>query len=122
MTRNDEFVQKMSVIHDYVMRIRKDSDYIVNQPQMDKLTALVEFFIEVSKRTAGNVLPVDLRPAAEHGGVVAHFWYFNVAGSKVKSFCDVAQHCSAISIDALDTGEVCISCTIPNVFVRKDSL
>ena len=120
LTEN-EYVRRMATLHAYVMSLRKDSDYVINQPQMDKLVELVDFFLKLMKKVSGELQPLSLVPSAEHGGVTAHFWYFSVSGDEIQDFASVIRHCSALSIDCLDTGEVCISCTIPNVFIPKKS-
>ena len=116
---NEEYVRRLAVMYNEVMKLRRDEDYVVNQPQMDKLIKLLEFFLDSAKELKGNVEPVELRPREEHGGVTATFLVFDVYGDKVQKFCNVLSACSAVSIDAKTNGEVCISCTIPDVFVHK---
>lgn len=116
---NEEYVRRLAVMYNEVMKLRRDEDYVVNQPQMDKLIKLLEFFLDSAKELKGNVEPVELRPREEHGGVTATFLVFDVYGDNVKKFCNVLSACSAVSIDAKTNGEVCISCTIPDVFVHK---
>ena len=116
---NEEYVRRLAIMYNEVMKLRRDEDYVVNQPQMDKLIKLLEFFLDSAKELKGNVEPVELRPREEHGGVTATFLVFDVYGDKVQKFCDVLSACSAVSIDAKTTGEICISCTITDVFVHK---
>ena len=118
---DEEYVRRIGLLYDHILSLRKNSNFVVNQPQMDKLVHLLDFFIKMTKVMDGEVDPVDLQPAEEHGGVTARFWYFSIAGKDVETFASVIRHCSALSIDCLDTGEVCISCTIPNVFIPKKS-
>lgn len=100
---------------------RKDSDYEVNPSQMEKLVALVQFFRDCTKVLDGEVEPVKLKPVAESGYVTAYFPVFYLHSADVERFSDVIRSCSAISVDVTNRndGEICISCTIPNVFVRK---
>ena len=119
---NEEYVQRLAVLYNKVLSLRKDEDYIVNQPQMDKLIAVLEFFLDEAKRLDGKVERVSLKPKEEHGGVTATFLVFDLYGPKVIKFCEVMSACSAITIDTTSEGEVCISCTIPQVFVPKQGL
>lgn len=116
---NEEYVRRLGTLYSKVLDLRKDSDYIVNQSQMDKLVAVLEFFLDTAKALDGKVEPVRLKPREEHGGVTATFLVFDLFDDKVVRFCDVMKACSAITIDATTDGEVCISCTVPNVFIHK---
>lgn len=116
---NEEYVRRMAVLYDKVLSLRKDSDYIVNQPQMDKLIAVLEFFLDSARRLDGKVEPVTLKPREEHGGVTATFLVFDLFNEQVQRFCEVMKACSAITIDTLTSGGVCISCTVPEVFTHK---
>lgn len=115
---NEEYVARLGVLYDKIMSIRKDSDFVVNQPQMDRLVDVLTFFMDSANKLDGKVEPVSLVPREEHGGVTATFLVFDVYGDSVKRFCEVLQFASAITIDATDEG-ICISVTIPNVFVHK---
>lgn len=116
---NEEYVARLGVLYDKVLGLRKDADYIVNQPQMDKLIAVLEFFLDTANELDGRVEPVKLKPKEEHGGVTATFLVFDLYDQKVLRFCEVMKACSAITIDTTSEGEVCISCTVPDVFVHK---
>ena len=115
---NEEYLAKLGKLYQKIMSIRKDSDFVVNQPQMDRLVNVLMFFLDRVKELDGNVEPIHLVPREEHGGVTAAFLVFDVYGDDVKRFCDVMQYASAITIDSTDDG-ICISVTIPNVFVHK---
>lgn len=116
---DEQYVQRLGFIYNKVLSLRKDEDYIVNQPQMDKLVAVLDFFLDTAKKLDGKVESVDLTPREEHGGVTATFLVFDLYGEAIPRFCDVMRGCSAIGIDTTIKGEVCIACTIPNVFVHK---
>ena len=111
-----EYVRRMGVLHDQLMKLRSNKDFIINQPQADKLVAVLSFFLDEARRQDGNVEPIRLMPREEHGGVTATFLVFDIYGETVKRFCDVMKECSAITIDSTTDG-ICISCTIPEVFV-----
>ncbi len=119
---NEEYVKRLGILYDKVLSLRKDEDYVVNQPQMDKLVEVLDFFLDAAERLDGSVEPVALQPREEHGGVTATFLVFDLAGEQVTRFCDVMRNCSAIGIDTTVNGEVCISCTVPQVFVHKREL
>lgn len=117
--KDEEFVARIGRLYDRILSLRRDEDYVVNQNQMEKLVNVIDFFLDAEKELTGEVRPVDLVPREEHGGVTAVFVVFDVFGDQVKRFCDVMRECSAISID-VEGDQVCISCTIPNVFVRVE--
>lgn len=115
---NEKYVEKLAAMYSQIMDLRKDDDYVVNQPQMDHLMKIVEFFIDAANEQGGKVQPLKLIPREERGGVTASFVVFDIFGEQVLRFCDVMRNASAISIDG---GEDCIyiSCTVPNVFIHK---
>ena len=115
---NEEYIARIGALYSKIMSIRKDSDFVVNQPQMDKLVDVLTFFMDTAKKLDGKVEPVKLVPREEHGGVTATFLVFDIYGDDVARFCDVMRYASAIGIDSMDEG-ICISVTIPNVFISK---
>ena len=116
---DEEYVKRLGILYNKVLSLRKDEDYVVNQSQMDKLVEVLEFFLDSAKRLDGSVEPIALQPREEHGGVTATFLVFDLAGDQVTRFCNVMRNCSAIGIDTTVNGEVCIACTVPQVFVHK---
>lgn len=118
-----DFVGKFGALYNKVMALRKDSDYVVNPIQMDRFLDLVQFFLRKSRDASkSDVDPHGFRPRECHGGVTATFIVFDLGGiDEVSEFCKVLKHCSAVSIDAQDGYKICISCTVPDVFVRKDN-
>ena len=118
---DEEYIRRIGQLYNHILSLRKDADYVVNQPQMDKLVELLDYFIAKANALDGEVQKVNLKPAEIHGGVTAHFLVFDTHGDDVQKFCKVLSYCSAIGIDALESGDVCIDCTIPNVFIPKKS-
>ena len=116
-----DFVGKFGQLYNKVMALRKNEDYVVNPIQMDRFLDLVQFFIRKSKDASeSSVETANFQPKECHGGVTATFIVFDLGGSdEVQEFCKVLKHCSAVSIDVVDDYKVSISCTVPNVFVRK---
>lgn len=94
-------------------------DFEVNPDQMKKLSNLVEFFKKAAKDLGGKIESVSLDPSNPPSGVTANFVVFDLFGEDVQRFCDVIRSCSAISMDVNTNDEICISCTVPDVFIRK---
>ena len=116
---NEEYLAHLGSLYDKIMSLRKDSDYVVNQPQMDKFIEVLSFFRDTTKELNGRIEPVELIPREEHGGITAEFMVFDLSGDDVQRFCSVMQHVSAIDIDAKTDGTICIAVTVPNVFIHK---
>lgn len=114
------FIKKFGQIYDAVMNLRKNEDYVVNPVQMDRFLDLVQFFIKKAEEYGDKVEIEKTEPKQEFGGVTARFVVFGVHGDEVREFCKVLKYCSAISIDVVGD-EVCISCTVPNIFAPKSS-
>ena len=98
---------------------RDNSDYKPEVVQFQKLVDSYAFFVDYAKENGGRVDKVELVPKMEHCGITAYYILFAPFGDELDRFKKVIQDASAISIDSLETGEVCISINIPNVFVRK---
>lgn len=112
------FIKKFGEIYNRVMSLRKNDDYVVNPRQMDRFLDLVNFFLHHTEE-GDSVEIEENEPKNGFGGVTATFLVMTLRNEEVSEFCKVLKCCSAVSIDSCDDG-ACISCTVPNVFVRKD--
>ena len=101
------------------MASRSNSDYEVNPEQMQKLIDAYGYFMEIAAIYNGTVEPLKLEPKRINGGITAYFTVFHLAGENIKRFCEVVQGFSALSIDSLEDGTVCLSFTVPKVFREK---
>lgn len=101
------------------MDSRDNADYMVNRPQLQKLAGAYQFFVEYANDNGGKVDPVEFIPKNEHCGVTAYYTLFAPFGEELEKFKQVIQDASAISIDSLVNGDICISINIPNVFMQK---
>ena len=54
-----------------------------------------------------------------HSGITAEFTVFDVSGEDLAKFCSVLKDATAFSIDSTANGKVCLSITIPDIFVAK---
>lgn len=113
-----EYVKRIGQLYEEVLSFHSDDDYVVNQPQMDKLVEVLDFFMKAAQKNNGKVEPVILSPKEEHGGITATFIVFNIYGEDIPKYCKVMSYTSAIGIDGTKDG-ICISVTVPNVFVPK---
>lgn len=113
---NEEYVKRLGQLYEKVLSLRDDDNYVINQPQMDKLIEVLNFFLDAAQKCNGRVEPVKLTPRAEHGGVTATFLVFDIYGEDIQKYCKVMSYTSAITIDATEDG-ICMSVTVPEVFV-----
>ena len=116
---NDEYTRYVWGLYEAEMRSRKNEDYEADPEQMKKLIAAYGFFAELTVTGHGHMEPLKLVPKECHGGLTAYFTVFYLHGDQLQKFLKIAQGFSAMSIDALDDGTVCLSFTIPNVCRRK---
>lgn len=107
-------------VYSQMMAERNDEDYVINRPQYDKFSELMRFFLEKADELGGEIVPAMVSPKEEHGGLTVKFTVFDVYGEQVEKFCNLLKACSAVSMDVTDDDKVCISCTVPNVFVKKE--
>lgn len=115
-----ELLSMIGGVYSQMMSERKDEDFVINRPQYDKFNELMRFFLQKANELDGEIVPTQISPKAEHGDLTVKFTMFDVCGSEVARFCDLLRSCSAVSIDVASDDKVCISCTVPHVFVRKD--
>lgn len=117
-TNNDyETVKRIGMLYEEALSLRKNYDYVVNQPQMDKFNELSDFFNYITQKSNGKT-ELSLSPKEEHGGINATFGIFDIYGEDIPKFCKAMSYASAIGIDECKDG-VCISVTVPNVFVPR---
>lgn len=117
---DEEYVARMTQLYGMVLKLRKDDSYAVNQPQMDKLVKVLNFFLDAARKNHGRVEPVKLTPKEEHGGVTATFIVFDIYGDDIGRFSEIVSYLSALTIDGTEDG-ICISVTVPEVFVPKET-
>ena len=106
-------------LYEEAMASRNDADYEPNPEQMKKLIEGFTFFMEMAVSCHGTVEPLSLVPKKESCGITAYFRVFNLIGDDLKRFCEIVQGFSAMSIDSLVDGTVCLSFTVPKVFRKK---
>ena len=113
------FLKKFGEIYNEVMALRRNEDFVVNPRQMDKFLDLVNFFLHhLEDEDSVEIEQND--PKCGIGSVTATFLVMTLRGDEVSEFCKVLKCCSVVSIDSCEDG-ACISCTVPDVFVRKDN-
>jgi len=117
---NNEYLKSFGKLYEKVIALRNDDDFLINEPQMVKFFEVYEFFTKAAGETeTAKVEPIKLIPREEHGGVTATFVVFDMYGEILEDFKKIVQHLSAMTIDAVNGEEICISVTVPNVFVPK---
>lgn len=112
------FLKRFGEIYNEVMSLRRSDDFVVNPRQMDRFLDLVNFFLHHTEDEDSVEIEQD-DPKSGIGSVTATFLVMTLRGDEIPEFCKVLRCCSAISIDSCDDG-ACISCTVPDVFVKKE--
>lgn len=116
--KREEFSYWYGVYREEIAQ-RKNKDYVVNEEQMRKFKEAYDFFIGLVDRHHGVVESVDLIPKEEHGGMTCELPLMYLHGTEMQDLSKIISYMSAISIDANTDGVVCVSFTVPNVFVHK---
>lgn len=118
---DDWFIKKFGEIYEEVIALRDNDDYVVNPGQMDKFLDLISFFMGKAAKYDDDYVEIEkLEKKQEFGGVTATFVVFSLSGvDEVSEFCKVLKCCSAVSVDVVDEYKVCISCTVPDIFILK---
>lgn len=125
---DEEFVAALGKMYRDMVESRDPKEYGVNRVQMQKLVTLHQFFIDLKKSMNMEdsvVEELKLDPREICGGVTARYTLIDIYGDQVQRFADAIRGCSAVGIEPIIDGDgaVCISCTVPDVFVKNtDSL
>ena len=115
----DELLKMAWKAYEEEMASRDTRDYEVNMVQFQKLIDAYSFFIKVASDCGGEVEPFRIEPTAVHGGLTAYFELLFLHGDEVEKLSQILSGVSAISIDTMVDGRVCISFTIPDVYKKK---
>lgn len=115
---NEQFVKEFGEQYLALLEKAENMHYKVNEVQFKKLVNLCEFFKNYIEENGGEAEPIDLNPAEIHSGLTVKFVVFDISGNEIQEFCEVVKNTTALSLDTTADGEVCISMTVPDVFVK----
>ena len=116
-----DFLCMIGELCDEAMSKRKNEDYVINRPQYEKFNALMRFFLEKANELGGTIVPKEIVPKEVHGDITVCFTVFDLVGADILRFCELMKACSAVSIDVTNEDQVCISCVVPDIFVKKEA-
>ena len=116
---NEEFMRQLGQNMEREYSLLDNEAYVVNLPQMEKYLDVLSFFEKMAVKLNGEVDPLELIPEEISADLIAYFPVFNVYLENLQSFLEVMQYCNIFCLDSLDDGRVCISVSVPDVFVRK---
>lgn len=116
---DEEFCYIFGKQYNEFLREQTDEDYQINPPQWRKMLNVLKFFYELAKTSNGKVEPCAISPRVEHGGVTAYFTVLDIRESDIPKFCEALMQTSAITIDATVDARICLSVSIPYVFIKK---
>jgi len=115
----NEIIRLFALMYEAEMSNRRNEDYEVNPEQMDKFLELLHFLRnKVDPEFDDGIEPFHLEAKEEHGGFSARFCVLDLHGEEVIEFSRLISHCSAVSIDASNDSQMCISMTVPEIFRR----
>lgn len=117
---DEEFCYIFGKKYSEFLEEQKDEDYQINRPQWLKLLKVLKFFCDLTQKTNGRVERCEVRPREQHGGVTAYFTVLDIHANDIPAFCEALSFTTAITIDATADGRICVSVSVPYVFVKKD--
>lgn len=116
---DDEVIRAFGELTDTFLNDLNSEDFEINPPQWLKLMHIIEVLSEYADKHNGEVLPVQLVPQLEAGGVTAEYPLIYFSGKEIFDVAEMLCDTSAVSIDAKTDGTVCVSINVPHVFKRK---
>lgn len=121
MEENFDFFTYFGRLYEQELNRRRNEDYEVNPLQMDRFLTLLHFLQhKVNPEFDEGIEPFHLEAKEECGGFSADFYVFDLYGDEIPVFAEMLSWCSAISIDATTESQICISITVPDIFVRRE--
>lgn len=116
---DEEYIRHIGAIHDKIKELAGDDDYVINQPQMDKFIEVFRFFLDMCRKSNGMIEAesLDIMPKEGHEGLTARFLVFDIFGEDIQRFGDIIKYTSALTIDGDLDHKICISVTVPDVFI-----
>ncbi len=117
---DEEFGRMFGAQYLDYLETQEDADYQINRQQWFKLLHVLSCFDKLATKLGGSLDKCEIMPKEMHGGVTAYFPMFELSISEIVEFCEVLKLASAVTIDATTDGEVCISLSVPYVYVKKD--
>lgn len=115
----EEFLKEVWQVYEEGLAALSNDDYVINVAQMGKLREAYKFFYQIAEECGGEIEPLKLEPKEVNGGVTVYMTLFYLSDENLRKFGEIVGNMSAISIDAMDNGDVCISFNIPAVFKHK---
>ena len=100
---------------------RSNDDYIVNKLQMTHYLNLLEIIQNQIDEFGGEFEVEPLQPKSTVGHITAYLNYVDLFASGVHKFCDEFKYCGALTIEPTSNNMICISLTMPNLFIKKGS-
>ena len=101
------------------LRETSDQDYRLNPPQALAFATLVRRVRELADEFEGRVEPIKIIPRLCCGSVTATLPLIDLSESALRKFSSILQYTSALTVDALTDGSICISLNVPDVYVPK---
>lgn len=114
----DDFIARLGKEYLQMLAEEDNSNYVANGEQAEKYCDMVKFLSHIAKSTVGGSITVECEPKGQHGYVNATFPVFDLSGEQVAQFATLLAGASAFDVDSLKDGSVCLSITIPNVYVH----
>lgn len=116
----EDYIGYLAQLYQQMISNRRNEDYEINPEQMDRFLALLSFFrSKIDPESDEGIEPFHLEAREEHGGFSADFCVFDLSGEEIPVFAQLISCCSAITIDARTDSQICISLTVPDIFVRR---
>ena len=116
----EDIIVYFAKLYEQILANRRNEDYEVNPVQMERFLAILRFFRgKVDPEFDEGFEPFHLEAKEECGGFSADFCVFDLYGTEIQEFARLISYCSALSIDARTESQICISLTVPNIFIRR---
>ena len=114
-----EFLRMAGQLYEYALSRENDDDYILNMPQYLKLVEAQAFFTRLAEANDGTLETVRLSQRERCAVLEAQFLVLDLKPGDLPGFFRVLQYSTGLCLDAKTTGEVCMSMTIPDVFIKR---
>ena len=115
----DDFLKQANKLYEAAIADLNDKDFVIDETQQFAFLEALCFFVKTASSCGGEIEIEPITPKQGNGGITATYRVFDVTGEDIPRMCEALKHTSAITIDGLTDGRICISVTIPQVYRRK---
>lgn len=107
------------IIGNEILKIEKENNkYVENPNQMSKFNYAKGFFCKYIRENKGKLV-TEINSNQINAGLTITMPIINLIDVDLRRFTNILKFSTAVTFDTTNSGQVCVSLTIPNIYVRR---